>query len=107
MKKIGSLVLVLVMALAMVACSDTNTVKKTSTNGSNAETSASEQSQTTQGSDNASVDVTLDTTGNFVFKYENVDILLGAEPTDILAKLGEPKSKLDVPSCAHDGTDYV
>lgn len=116
MKKLGSLVLVLVMAASMAACSDANNVDNKSAGttttqasqednkaASKDETSAPSSSEVAQGT----VEVTLDTKDNFVFTYENVDITLGAEPTEILAKLGEPKSKLDVPSCAHDGTDHV
>ncbi|MBQ6272298.1 MAG: hypothetical protein IJK65_11355 [Clostridiales bacterium] len=112
MKKIGSLVLVLVMALAMASCSDANT-KTAETKGGSEATSASEaasQDAPTDGSkeeDQGTVDVTMDTSDNFVFKYEGVDIVLGSEPTATLEKLGEAKNTLTVPSCAHDGTDYI
>ena len=111
MKKLGSLVLVLVMAASMAACSDANNVDNKSAGTTT--TQASQEDNKAASKDEASapssseVEVTLDTKDNFVFTYENVDITLGAEPTEILAKLGEPKSKLDVPSCAHDGTDHV
>ena len=115
MKKLGSLVLVLVMAASMAACSDAKKVENkndgttTTAASQNADASASQGDSQPAASENdpGSVEVTLDTKDNFVFKYENVDITLGAEPTEILAKLGEAKSKLDVPSCAHDGTDHV
>ncbi|HBY33244.1 MAG TPA: hypothetical protein DEG74_05735 [Clostridiales bacterium] len=120
MKKFGSLALVFIMAVSMAACSDAKKVEKTTNDTSNGavvsrdaeQTSASEtsgQDDPSQGEGTGSVEVTLDTKDNFVFKYENVDITLGTEPTATLAaleKAGAPK-KLDVPSCAHDGTDHV
>ncbi|MBO4928543.1 MAG: hypothetical protein J5379_09890 [Clostridiales bacterium] len=109
MKRISSLVLVLVMAAALTACSDTNTVGSKASGSSAATTAAQGESQTqeSQNDGEGSVDVTLDTKDNFVFKAQDTDILLGGDPTAVLEKLGEPKSKLDVPSCAHDGTDHV
>lgn len=120
MKKLGSLVLVLVMAASMAACSDAKKVEKTSNDTSNgavvsreaeqtSDSDAAGQSDASQGEGTGSVEVTLDTKDNFVFTYEGVDITLGSEPTATLAaleKTGTPK-KLDVPSCAHDGTDHV
>lgn len=120
MKRLGSLALVLVMAVSMAACSDAKKVDKATNDTSNGaavsreaeqttESQADAQSDPSQGEGTGSVEVTLDTKDNFVFKYEGVDITLGSEPTATLAaleKAGTPK-KLDVPSCAHDGTDHV
>ena len=36
-----------------------------------------------------------------------MEILLGGDPDAVIGKLGDAKSVLDVPSCAHDGTDRV
>ena len=109
MKKLGSLVLVLVMAASMAACSDSKTVS-TKADGStspSAEASRTEETAASEATGEGTVEVSLDTKDNFVFKYEDVEILLGSNPDETLAKLGEPKSQLQVPSCAHDGTDYV
>ena len=111
MKKIGSLVLALVMAAAMTACSDANTISSTAaTNGANTTTTQGNAGGDTTSADAnaAPVDITIDTTGNFVFAYDGVDILLGSTDTDtVISALGDAKSMLDVPSCAHDGTDHV
>ena len=109
MKKIGSLVLALVLACAMAACSDANTIEKKPVDGQTTTTAAAqgESQQQQQNEAGGSVEVTIDTTGNFVFIVQDVEILLGSDPTDVLAKLGDAKSVLDVPSCAHDGTDTV
>ena len=111
MKKIGSLVLALVLAAAMAACSDANTIEtKKSEQDAGATTTTAVSGGETQGQDSdgeGSVEVTLDTTGNFVFKSDDVEILLGGDPDAVIAKLGDAKSVLDVPSCAHDGTDRV
>ena len=110
MKKIGSLALVLVMALAMASCSDAKTVESKGETGaasSSEAVSSDAQTEVSDSADAGSVDVTLDTSDNFVFTYEGVDIVLGSEPTETLEKLGDAKNSLTVPSCAHDGTDYV
>ncbi|MBO4747972.1 MAG: hypothetical protein IKX04_01680 [Clostridiales bacterium] len=110
MKKIGSLALVLVMALSMAACSDAKKVESKGETGAASSSAAESQDAQTEASKDegtGSVDVTLDTADNFVFTYEGVDILLGSEPTATLEKLGDAKNTLTVPSCAHDGTDYV
>ena len=113
MKKLTSLVLALVMTLAMAslaACSDANTIESKSGNKADATTTtaASAGNEDTKQSESAgSVEFTLDTTGNFVFKFEDTEILLGGDPDAVLAKLGDAKSVLDIPSCAHDGTDRV
>lgn len=113
MKKLGSLILVAIMAASMAACSDT---KETTTKAAGGESSATaavvdtqkEESQEAS-SDEAvgSVEISVDTKDNFVFTYQNVQIVLGSEPEATIAALGEAKSKLEVPSCAHDGTDFV
>ena len=108
MKKIGSLVLTLVLALGMTACSDSKTVSGTKSSAAETTAGTTAENAQTSGESSGSVEVTLDTTGNFTFKYENTDILLGSTDTEaLLASLGEAKSSLDVPSCAHDGTDHV
>lgn len=110
MKKIGSLILVAIMAASMAACSDTNEKKNDPSGAAESSTTVvadSEGAKADTQQDQGSVQVSLDTKDNFVFKYENVDILLGSEPEATLGALGEPKSYLEVPSCAHDGTDYV
>lgn len=113
MKKIGSLILVAIMAASMAACSDTSNVTTTTqaTGGANptsAVDNAGAQAQTDASSDSTgSVEITADTSDNFVFKYEGVDIVLGSDPDATIAALGDAKSSLTVPSCAHDGTDYV
>ncbi|MBP5491800.1 MAG: hypothetical protein J6Y08_03055 [Clostridiales bacterium] len=113
MKKICSIVLAVVMASAMAACSDAKTISSSGTSGaSGGTTTTAAQSQDggngeSSADGNGQVDLTIDTTGNFVFAYEGVDILLGADPDAVLEGLGDPKSYLEVPSCAHDGTDHV
>lgn len=118
MKKIGSLVLVLVMAASMAACSDAKKVESKSSGSTDGaevsrsaeQTTVSEESPAASSDEETgSVDVTLDTKDNFVFKYENVEITLGTEPTATLEALDKiaTAKKLDVPSCAHDGTDHV
>ncbi|MBR5975834.1 MAG: hypothetical protein IK020_11705 [Clostridiales bacterium] len=110
MKKIGSLVLVLVMAASMAACSDANTIESKAT-GENSQVATTVdgggEAKNQQSEEAGSVEVTLDTTGNFVFKSDDVEILLGGDPDAVIGKLGDAKSVLDVPSCAHDGTDRV
>jgi len=108
MKKIGSIVLTVVLAMSMASCSDSKTVSTTKATQNTTAAGSSEQASDTTGESTGSVDVTLDTAGNFVFKYENTDILLGSTDTEkLLGDLGKENSKLDVPSCAHDGTDHV
>ncbi|MBO4496487.1 MAG: hypothetical protein J5752_11625 [Clostridiales bacterium] len=108
MKKIGSLVLAVLLAMSVTACSDSKTVSKTKATDATTTAASSADATKASGEETGSVEVTLDTTGNFVFKYENTDILLGSTDTaGILASLGDAKSTLDVPSCAHDGTDHV
>ena len=113
MKKLSAIVLSLVMAVSMAACSDANTVSSQSAGAQGQGTTTTQgasQDPSDNGNDtgNGSVDVTLDTSGNFVFTYEGVDILMGSTDVDsVLAGLGAPKSQLEVPSCAHDGTDHV
>ena len=98
MKRLGSLALVLVMAVSMAACSDAKKVDKVTNDTSNGavvsreaeqttESQADAQSDPSQGEGTGSVEVTLDTKDNFVFKYEGVDITLGSEPTSTLAAL--------------------
>ncbi len=112
MKKLGSLVLVAIMAASIAACSDK---KEATTKAAGGETSATaalvdtskEESQAASSEEVSGVEITVDTKDNFVFTYQNVQIVLGSEPEATIAALGEAKSKLEVPSCAHDGTDFV
>lgn len=113
MKKISTLVLAFALALSMAACSDSKTIS--SKNSGATTTTAASQAASDAGSADATsakVDVTIDTTGNFVFAADNeakTSITMGTTEIDALLKaLGEPQSKLDVPSCAHaTGKDSI
>lgn len=112
MKKIASVVLVMVMAAAMAACSDSKKVESTKSTGGETTTTAStdgEAGPTDAESDQAegTVEVSMDISDNFVFKYKETEIRLGDKPDAVMAALGDAKNTLDVPSCAHDGTDHV
>lgn len=111
MKKLSSVILVAVMALAMASCSDAKTIESSSAGGATTTTTAdsgsSDASSEGSSAEAGSVDYSIDTSGNFVFNYEGVDILLGSDPDATIAALGDAKSVLDVPSCAHDGTDHI
>ena len=112
MKKIASVILVMVMAASMAACSDSKKVESTTSTGG-AETTAAVtdgEAGTTDGETveaNGTVEVSMDITDNFVFKYKETEIRLGDKPDAVIAALGDAKNTLDVPSCAHDGTDHV
>ena len=111
MKKLCACVLAIVMAASMAACSDSKTISS-KVSGSQATTQKVADSQATEGtSASAGVDVTIDTTGNFVFKADNdakTDIVLGTTDIDsLLQALGTPKSQTDIEACGHDATDHV
>ncbi|MBR3057836.1 MAG: hypothetical protein IKG93_07675 [Clostridiales bacterium] len=109
MKKISIWILSAAIALSLAACSDSKTVSTKGTTAADATTTAKVEETTKQESSaEGSVEVTIDTTGNFTFKYGDTDILLGSTDTDsVLTGLGKEVSKLDVPNCAHDGTDHI
>ena len=44
---------------------------------------------------------------DYVFKINNTEITIDAEAADILAKLGDPLSKFESPSCAFGDLDVI
>ena len=111
MKKIASVLLVMVMAASMAACSDSKKVESTKSSGGETTTAVTEGTDDTT-ADNSeqaqgTVEVSMDISDNFVFKYKETEIRLGDKPDAVLSALGDAKNALDVPSCAHDGTDHV
>lgn len=112
MKKISTLVLAAALALSMAACSDSKTIS--SKNSGATTTTVASQAVSDAGAGDATsakVDVTIDTTGNFVFAADNeakTSITMGmTEIEDLLKALGEPQLQNDIEACGHDATDHV
>ena len=84
MKRIFTFVIVFVMMLSLSACGEEKVITREDTPETSNETSVS-----------------------YVFKFGDVEIPILAKSDEIIAKLGDPISKYEAPSCAFGEMDVV
>lgn len=107
MKKIISMLLVLILALSLAACGG-ETQNETPTNPVQTEAPATPDVDGEVEETEAPVEETeapAAAADAFVFSYNGVTIPMNASAADILAQLGDPMSYTEEASCAFEGLD--
>lgn len=103
-KKIVSGILIAATVLALTGCGSSDE-KQISGNVNNNEQAKTQQQK---GAGSSKDNSKNESTGkDYVFKINNTEITIDAEAVDILAKLGDPLSKFESPSCAFGDLDVI
>ena len=103
-KKIVSGILIAATVLALTGCGSSDE-KQISGNVNNNEQAKTQQQK---GAGSSKDNSKNESTGkDYVFKINNTEITIDAEAADILAKLGDPLSKFESPSCAFGDLDVI
>ena len=99
---VKKIIIMLVLALLLVACSEDGTV---SDNVNKQKTSENSNDNNADSKNKDSKNEDEDVEGNFAFKSSDVVITIDDEAEVILNKLGEPMKYFEAPSCAYQGLD--
>lgn len=107
MKRLLSLSLALIMALALTACGPKEKPNDGSQAGSNPGTDASQSAdQSSASTGDASVEGPEVESGSaYTFHYKGCDLPMNAEFAPLLAFIGEPDNYFEAESCAFQGLD--
>ena len=99
---VKKIIIMLVLALLLVACSEDGTV---SDNVNKQKTSENSNDNNADSKNKDSKNEDEDVEGNFAFKSSDVVITIDDEAEVILNKLGKPMKYFEAPSCAYQGLD--